>query len=69
MPVVRMCYYCKKSFLKSTYQMIKHVETCDKYLLHKQREDKFNHSQNKIVEKNIVENKNIEKREPIYTIR
>ena len=44
--------------------MMKHVETCDKYLLHKQREDKFKHSQNK-----IVENKNIEKREPTYTIR
>ena len=74
MPVVRMCFYCKKQFVKSTYQMITHVETCDKYLLHEQREEKIKHSRNKIVEKNVVEknvveNKNVEKRESTYTIR
>lgn len=31
MPVVRLCPYCKKSFLKSTYQMFEHVQKCDKY--------------------------------------
>lgn len=31
MPVVRLCPYCKKSFLKSTYQMYEHVKKCDKY--------------------------------------
>ena len=31
MPVVRLCPYCKKGFLKSTYQMLAHVEKCDKY--------------------------------------
>ena len=31
MPVVRICPYCKKSFLKSTYQMFEHVQKCDKY--------------------------------------
>ena len=31
MPVVRVCPYCKKSFLKSTYQMFEHVQKCDKY--------------------------------------
>jgi len=31
MPVVRLCPYCKKGFLKSTYQMLAHVEKCDNY--------------------------------------
>ena len=31
MPVVRICPYCKKAFLKSTYQMFEHVKKCDKY--------------------------------------
>lgn len=31
MPVVRLCPYCKKGFLKSTYQMFEHVKKCDKY--------------------------------------
>ena len=31
MPVVRLCPYCKKGFLKSTYQMIEHVKKCEKY--------------------------------------
>lgn len=28
MPVIRICPHCKKSFLKSTYQMLSHVESC-----------------------------------------
>ena len=28
MPVIRICPYCKKGFLKSTYQMLLHVEKC-----------------------------------------
>ena len=31
MPIVRLCPYCKKGFLKSTYQMLKHVQNCEKY--------------------------------------
>ena len=31
MPIVRLCPYCKKGFLKSTYQMFKHVQNCEKY--------------------------------------
>ena len=31
MPVVRLCPYCKKGFLKSTYQMFEHVKKCEKY--------------------------------------
>ena len=31
MPTVSMCPYCKKGFLKSTYQMFEHVKKCDKY--------------------------------------
>lgn len=31
MPTVRLCPYCRKGFLKSTYQMIEHVKNCDKY--------------------------------------
>ena len=27
MPVVRLCPYCKRSFLKSTYEMYKHIQT------------------------------------------
>ena len=27
MPVIRVCPFCRKGFLKSTYQMIQHVET------------------------------------------
>ena len=28
MPVVRVCANCKKGFLMSTYQLIRHVEKC-----------------------------------------
>ena len=31
MPIVRLCPYSKKGFLKSTYQMLKHVQNCEKY--------------------------------------
>ena len=29
MPVVRLCPHCRKSFLKSTYQMIEHATKCN----------------------------------------
>ena len=31
MPVARTCFYCRKTFLKSTYEMFSHVQSCSKY--------------------------------------
>jgi len=31
MPVARTCFYCRKPFLKSTYEMLSHVRSCSKY--------------------------------------
>jgi len=31
MPVARTCFYCRKPFLKSTYEMLSHVQSCSKY--------------------------------------
>jgi len=33
MPVARVCYYCKKGFLASSYQMIRHAEQCKQKIL------------------------------------
>lgn len=33
MPVVRICYYCKKGFLASSYQMLRHAEECKQKIL------------------------------------
>ena len=33
MPVARICPYCKKGFLASTYQMFRHVEECKQKIL------------------------------------
>ena len=65
MPVVRMCYYCKKSFLKSSYQMLQHVEKCDKYLLHIEEEKKSKDSQSVIFKKDRTN----EKQKPTFIIK
>jgi hypothetical protein len=31
MPVARTCFYCRKTFLKSTHEMFSHVQSCSKY--------------------------------------
>lgn len=31
MPFIRTCGYCNKKFIKSTYEMFTHVQSCSKY--------------------------------------
>lgn len=33
MPVVRICFHCKKRFLASSYQMYRHAEECKQKIL------------------------------------
>jgi len=33
MPVARICPYCKKGFLASTYQMFRHAQECKQKIL------------------------------------
>ena len=48
MPTVRLCPYCRKGFLKSTYQMFEHVKKCDKYKIITETLDKNQPATNNI---------------------
>ena len=47
MPVARTCFYCRKTFLKSTHEMFSHVQSCSKYkeFVKINNENKKNHYQ------------------------
>ena len=53
MPVVRKCFYCAKSMIKSTYEMVKHAEQCRKKI---EAVQKTKQSQNKTYSKNVHSN-------------
>ena len=48
MPVARTCFYCRKPFLKSTYEMLSHVQSCSKYKEFVKRQNKNNTNDHKI---------------------
>jgi hypothetical protein len=48
MPVARTCFYCRKTFLKSTYEMFSHVQSCSKYEEFVKRQNKNNTNDHKI---------------------